>query len=107
MRLLFWIDNIDGNIIWDVTVVSKLGWFSGWLFVWIKMEENGLLWLGGVILREKKIVEDNQWNFSQDVDCWEIAWNSVCDLKIQLGFLVEEGKFNLGFLCVGWKFIFY
>ena len=43
--LLFWIDNIDGNIIWDVIVVSKLGWFSGWLFVWIKMKEKGLLWL--------------------------------------------------------------
>ena len=43
--LLFWIDNIDGNFIWDVIVVSKLGWFSRWLFVWIKMEEKGLLWL--------------------------------------------------------------
>ena len=74
-------------------------------FVWIKMDENGLLWLGGVILRKKKTVEDNRWNFSQDVDCWEIAWNSICDLKIQLGFLVEEWKFNLGFLCVEGKTI--
>ena len=32
--------------------------------------------------------------------CWKIASNSNCDLKIQLGFLVEEGKINFGFLCV-------
>ena len=43
--IAIWIDNIDGNFIWDVIVVSKLGWFSGWLFVWIKMKEKGLLWL--------------------------------------------------------------
>ena len=29
----------------NTTIVSELGWFSGWLFVWIKMEEKGLLWL--------------------------------------------------------------
>ena len=56
-------------------------------------------------LREEKTVEDNWWNLSQDVDCWEIASNSNCDLKSQLGFLVEEGKFNLGFLCVEGKTI--
>ena len=34
----------------------------------------------------------------QGGDCWEIASNSNCDLESQLGFQVEEGKFNLGFL---------
>ena len=34
------------------------------------------------------------------VNYWEIASNSNCDLKSQLGFLVEEGKINLGFLVV-------
>ena len=29
-------------------------------------------------------------------NCWKIALNSNCDLKSQLGFLVEEGKINLG-----------
>ena len=43
--LLFGIDNIGGSIIWDPTVVLELDWFSGWLFMWIKMEEKGLLWL--------------------------------------------------------------
>ena len=39
------------------------------------------------------------------VNCWEIASNSNCDLKSQLGFLVEEGKINLGFLRVKGKTI--
>ena len=40
-------------------------------------------------------------------NCWEIASNSNCDLKSQLGFLVEEGKINLGFLVVEEKSIPY
>ena len=39
------------------------------------------------------------------VNCWEIASNSNCDLKSQLGFLVEERKINLGFLGVKGKTI--
>ena len=35
--------------------------------------------------------------------CWEIALNSNCDLKSQSGFLIEEGKINLGFLVVDGK----
>ena len=37
--------------------------------------------------------------------CWEIASNSKCDLESQLGFLVEEGKINLGFLVIEGKTI--
>ena len=37
--------------------------------------------------------------------CWEIASNSNCDLESQLGFLIEEGKINLGFLVVEGKTI--
>ena len=37
--------------------------------------------------------------------CWEIASNSNCDLESQLGFLVEEGKINLGFLIIEGKTI--
>ena len=49
-----------------------------------------------------------------DVECWEIVSNFNCNLKSQLGFLVEGGKINLSFLvvdgktiswCVGGKFI--
>ena len=39
------------------------------------------------------------------VNYWEIASNSNCDLKSQLGFLVEEGKINLDYLCVEGKTI--
>ena len=39
------------------------------------------------------------------VNCWEIALNSNCHLESQLGFLVEEGKINLGFLGVKGKTI--
>ena len=38
-------------------------------------------------------------------DCWEIASNSNCDLESQLGFLVEVGKINLGFLVIEGKTI--
>ena len=37
--------------------------------------------------------------------CWEIASNSNCDLESQLGFLVKEGKINLGFLIIEGKTI--
>ena len=37
--------------------------------------------------------------------CWEIASNFNCDLESQLGFLIEEGKINLGFLVVEGKTI--
>ena len=37
---------------------------------------------------------------SQGGDCREIASNFNCDLKSQLGFLVEIGKINLDFLGV-------
>jgi len=43
--LLFWIANIVDNFFWDPTVVLELGWFNGWLFMCINMEEKGLLWL--------------------------------------------------------------
>ena len=39
------------------------------------------------------------------VICWEIASNSNSDLESQLGFLIEEGKINLGFLVVKGKTI--
>jgi len=32
---------------------------------------------------------------SQGGNCWEIASTSNCDLKSQLGFLIEEGNINL------------
>ena len=37
--------------------------------------------------------------------CWEIVSNSNCDLDGQLGFLIEEGKINFGFLVVEGKTI--
>ena len=37
--------------------------------------------------------------------CWEIVSNSNCDLDSQLGFLIEEGKINFGFLVVEGKTI--
>ena len=37
--------------------------------------------------------------------CWEIASNFNCNLESQLGFQVEEGKINLGFLGVEGKTI--
>ena len=37
--------------------------------------------------------------------CWEIASNFKCDLESQLGFLVEEGKIDLGFLVIEGKTI--
>ena len=42
---------------------------------------------------------------SQGGDCREIASNFNCDLKSQLGFLVEIGKINLGFLIIEGKTI--
>ena len=42
---------------------------------------------------------------SQSGDCWEIAPNFNCDLESQLGFLIEEGEINLGFLGVKRKTI--
>ena len=59
----------------------------------------------GAIRRGKKIVEDNWWNLSQGGDSWEIVSNSNCDLESQLGFLVEEGKINLGYLIIEGKAI--
>ena len=46
--------------------------------------------------------------FGDDHDCdkcWEIVSNSNCDLESQLGFLIEDGKINLGFLVVEGKTI--
>ena len=57
--------------------IRELGWFSEWLFAWIKIEEKGLLWVKVEIVGKLP----------------------------QLGFLVEEGKFNLSFLCVEEKTI--
>ena len=59
----------------------------------------------GAIPRGKKIVVDNLWNLSQGEDCWEIVSNSNCGLESQLGFLIEDGKINLGFLVVEGKTI--
>ena len=56
--LLFRIDNIGGNIIWDPIVVSRLGWFSGWLFMWIKMEVKGLFWLSWSYSKRKNRLLD-------------------------------------------------
>ena len=42
---------------------------------------------------------------SQGGDCREIASNFNCDLKNQLGFLVEIGKINLGFFIIEGKTI--
>ena len=39
------------------------------------------------------------------ITCWEIVSNSNCGLKSQLGFVVEEGKNNLGFFIVEGKTI--
>ena len=44
-------------------------------------------------------------NLSQGGDSWEIVSNSNCDLESQLGFLVEEGKINLGYLIIEGKAI--
>ena len=55
-------------------------------------EERKLLNFGRAIPRGKKIV-DGIW-----VKVEIVGSNSNCDLESQLGFQVEEGKFNLGFL---------
>ena len=59
----------------------------------------------GLLIFSIILFEDNWWNLSQCRDCWEIASNTNCDLKSQLGFPVEEGKINLGFLIVEGKTI--
>ena len=95
------------TILWKKwpTVILELGWFSGWLFVWIKMEENGLIWLRWSYPKRKEDSWRQSMEFEQGVDCWEIASNSNCDLESQLGFLVEKGKINLNFLGVEGKTI--
>ena len=90
--LLFGIDNIGGNIIWDPTVVSELGWLSGWLFMWIKMEEKGLLWLRWSYSKRKKKTTWLRWNYpKRKLD----NWRQLMEFESRWRLLVNCLKFQL------------